>query len=434
MQVSVEKTSELSRKMTVILPEEMIQEKMDARFKTLAREVKIDGFRPGKVPVRVVKKMYSDRVRGEITGDLIQTTYFQALQEQNLNPAGQPHIHPNEESAGFEYTAEFEVYPEISLDGLSTLEIKRPIATVEQADQDAMIVKLREQKKGWNVVERASEKNDQVIIHFSGVCEGENFTDGKVEDYSVEIGSGTMIPGFEDELIGLQAGAEKSFEVTFPEQYGNEKLAGNKAEFEVELIKVEESSLPDLDQEFIKAYGLEDGSIESFNKDIKSNMERELAQGLKDKLKNAVMDVIYEKIQVSVPNTLIDQEVQNMMKPYQANAAKQNMKIEDLDLPKEMFEGQAKRRVALGLILGEIIRKNDIKVDDTKVRSTIEDMAVSYERPEDVLEWYYSDESRLNEVKQMVLEGQTVEWIVEQAQVSDETVSFDDIMEKQPHQ
>ena len=431
MQVSVEKTSELSRKMTVSLPEEMVQEKMEARFKSLAREVKIDGFRPGKVPVRVVKKMYSDRVRGEITGDLIQSTYFQALQEQELNPAGHPHIHPNEESAGFEYTAEFEVYPEVSLEVLPSLEIKRPVATVEQADQDNMVAKLREQKKGWNTVERTSEKDDRVTIHFSGVCEGENFTDGKVENYQVEIGSEKMIPGFEDELIGLETGANKTFEVTFPEGYGNEKLAGKPTEFEVELIKIEESFLPEIDEEFIKAYGVEDGTMDSFNADVKSNMSRELEQALKGKLKNAVMDALYEKVGISVPNALIDQEVQNMMKPYEANAKKQGMKIEDLDLPKDMFEGQAKRRVALGLILGEIIQKNEIKVDDDKVRSTIEEMASSYEKPEDVLEWYYADENRLNEVRQMVLEDQTVEWIVDQAQVSDETVSFEDVMEKQ---
>ena len=431
MQVSVEKTSELSRKMTVSLPEEMLQEKMDARFKSLAREVKVDGFRPGKVPVRVVKKMYGDRIRGEVTGDLIQTTYFEALQEQELNPAGHPHIHPNEESAGFEYTAEFEVYPEISLELLPTLEIKRPVAVVEQADQDAMVAKLREQKKSWETIERASEKDDRVTIHFSGVCEGENFTDGKVEDYPVEIGSDKMIPGFEDELIGLEAGANKAFEVVFPEGYGNEKLAGKTAEFEVELTKVEASVLPEIDEEFIKAYGVEDGTMESFNTDVKTNMERELAQGIKGKLKNTVMDALYEKLEITLPNALIDDEIKNVMKPYQANAKKQGMNIEDLDLPKDMFEGQAKRRVALGLILGEIIRKNEITVDDTRVRSTIEEMAVSYEKPEDVLEWYYADESRLNEVKQMILEDQTVEWVVEQAQVSDETVSFEDIMEKQ---
>jgi trigger factor len=434
MQVSVEKTSELSRKMTVSLSEEMLQEKMDARFKSLAREVKVDGFRPGKVPVRVVKKMYADRVKHEVTGDLIQSTYFEALQEQELNPAGQPHIHQLDEVEGFQYAAEFEVYPEVSLDGISALEIKRPVATVEQSDLDGMVAKLREQKKNWAVVERASEKGDRVTVSFSGVCEGENFTEGKVKDYPVEIGAGTMIPGFEDELIGLEAGAIKTFEVNFPEEYGNEKLAGKPAEFEVELFKIEQAALPEIDEEFIKAYGVEDGLLDSFNADIKANMERELVSGLKGKLKNSVMDELYEKIQITLPSALIDDEVKNVMKPYEANVKKQGLNLADLDLPKDMFEEQAKRRVALGLILGEIIQKNEIKVDDAKVKSTIEDMASSYERPEDVLQWYYSDESRLNEVKQMVLEDQTVEWVVDQAKVSDETVSFEDVMERQQQQ
>jgi len=434
MQVSVEKTSELSRKMTVSLSEEMLQEKMDARFKSLAREVKIDGFRPGKVPVRVVKKMYTDRVRGEVTGDLIQSTYFNALQEQDLNPAGHPHISPVEGAEGFQYTAEFEVYPDVSLDGVADLEIKQPVATVEQADQDAMIAKLREQKKNWVDVERVSEQSDRVTVSFSGVCDGENFTDGKVEDYPVEIGGAKMIPGFEDELIGLEVGATKTFDVTFPEGYGNENLANKPATFEIEVSKIEEATLPEIDEEFIKAYGIEDGTLESFNVDVKSNMERELALALKGKLKNAVMDELYEKIQLTIPNALIDEEVKNVMKPYEANVKKQGMSLDDLDLPKDMFEGQAKRRVALGLILGEIIQKNEIKVDDAKVKSTVEDMASSYERPEEVLEWYYGDESRLNEVKQMVLEDQTVAWVVEQAKVSEETVRFEDVMEKQQQQ
>jgi len=434
MQVSVEKTSELSRKMTVSLPEEMIQEKMDVRFKSLAREVKVDGFRPGKVPVRVVKKMYGERVRGEVTGDLIQSTYVEALQKEELNPAGYPHINSAKVENGFEYTAEFEVYPEVSLEGISGLEIKRPVATVEQADQDAMVAKLREQRKEWADVERVSEKGDRITVSFSGVCEDENFTDGKVEDYTVEIGEGKMIPGFEDELVGLQAGSNKSFEVTFPEDYGNEKLAGKSATFDVELSKVEAATLPEIDEDFIKAYGVEDGSLDSFNVDVKANMERELDQGLKGKLKNAVMDALYEKLEISIPNALIDEEVKNVMKPYEANVKKQGMNLEDLDLPKDMFEGQAKRRVALGLILGEIIKQNDMKVDDAKVKSTIEDMSSSYERPEDVLEWYYADETRLNEVKQMVLEDQTVDWVVGQAKVSEETVSFEDVMEKQQQQ
>jgi len=432
MQVSVEKTSELSRKMTVTLPEDIIQEKMESRFKSLAREVKIDGFRPGKVPVRVVKKMYSERVRGEITGDLIQTTYFDALKEQDLNPAGHPHIHPSKETTGFEYTAEFEVYPEILLDKIPELEIKKPTATVQQTDVDAMIAKLRDQKKKWQVVERAATKGDQATITFSGVCEGEDFTDGKVVDFEVEIGSKKMIPGFEDELISLEAGAKKTFTITFPEQYsGNNELAGKPAEFEIEVIEVKEAILPEIDTEFIKTYGVEDGTLDSFTADIQSNMERELTQGLKEALKKSVMDALYEKVQVTVPNALIDQEVENIMKPYQDNAKQQNMSLDDMNLPKELFEEQAKRRVALGLILGEVIQKKQIKVNDDKVRSTLEDMAKNYDSPSAVIDWYYSDEKRLNEIKQMVLEQQAIEWIVEQAKVSNESVTFADIMEKQ---
>jgi len=431
MQVSVEKTSELSRKMTVSVPEEVVQEKMAARLKSLAREVKIDGFRPGKVPQHVVQKMYGDRVRGEIAGDLIQSTYYEALQDQNLRPAGHPHIHSSDEAEGFKYTAEFEVYPEISLEGVEQLEVLRPVSTVQEADVDDMIEKLRAQKKEWKAVKRASKKQDRVTINFSGTAEGENFTDGKVEAYQVEIGANQMIPGFEKNLTGLKAGDNKTFEVSFPEEYGNEKLAGKAAEFEVEVTNVEGPVLPKVDEAFIKAYGVEDGSVDSFRADIKNNMERELEQALRGKLKTAVMDALYEKIQIAVPNTLIDQEVENMMKPYVETAKRQKMKLEDLKLPRDVFEDQAKRRVALGLILGEIIHKNDIKVDGDKVRATIEDMAKSYERPEDVINWYYSDESRLNDVQQMVLEDQTIEWLVARAKVSDETINFNDVMGKQ---
>ncbi|TAN68221.1 MAG: trigger factor [Methylobacter sp.] len=430
MQVSVEKTSELSRKMTVSVPEEVFQEKLAARLKSLAREVKIDGFRPGKVPQHVIKKMYGDRVRGEIAGDLIQSTYYKALHEQDLRPAGHPHIHPLDEADGFKYTAEFEVYPEISLEGVEQIEVLRPVASVQDVDVNDMIEKLRDQKKSWVVVERPSQEHDRVTISFSGVAEGENFTDGKVENYQVVCGAKQMIPGFEDNLIGLNTGGNKTFELPFPEEYGNEKLAAKLAEFEVEVISVEEPVLPEIDDAFIKAYGI-DGSLDGFREDIRSNLEGELEQALRGKLKTAVMNALYEKIQIAVPNTMVDQEVENMMKPYIETAKRQKMKLDDLKLPRDVFEEHAKRRVALGLILSEIIHKNDIKVDDNKVRSTIEDMAKSYERPEDVINWYYSDESRLNDVQQMVLENQAIDWLVTQAKVTDEAISFSEAMSKQ---
>lgn len=430
MQVSVEKTSELSRRMTVSVPEDVVQEKMDERLQSLARDIKIDGFRPGKAPKHIIKKLYGDRVRGEITNDLIQSTYFEALQSQDLKPAGHPYIDSLEDTEGFKYTAVFEVYPEISLDSAKNLNVTRPVATVEEQNIDDMFEKLRSQKRTWQEAARPAQTGDQITIHFSGTSEDENFTNGKVENYTVEIGANQMIPGFEDNLIGLSAGEQKTFTATFPEGYGNAKLAGKEAQFDVEAVTVEEPVLPEIDAEFITSYGIEEGTLEAFREDVKANMERELANALRGKFKTSVMDALYAAVPVTVPNTLVDQEVEHMMKPYIENAKRQKIKLEDLKLPREIFEEQAKRRVALGLIMGEIIAANDIKLDDSKVREAIEDMAVSYEKPEDVVNWYYADKKRLQDVQQMVLEDQTVDWLVAHATVTDEQTTFDAIMDK----
>ncbi len=431
MQVSVEKTSELSRKMTVNVPEAVVQEKMSERLKSLAREVKVDGFRPGKVPQQVVAKMYGNKVRDEITGDLIQSTFYQALHSESLKPAGYPHIEHSDDDEGFRYTATFEVYPEIALEGLDQLEVVRPVAIVNEVDVDNIIDKLRDQKKEWAIVERTAQTGDRVTIHFSGVAEEENFTDGTVEDYVVEIGSNKMIPGFEDALIGLKADDSKSFELDFPEDYGNGKLAGKTAKFDVDVVFVESATLPEIDEEFIKAYGVEEGTVEAFRADVKENLTRELKHVLRGKLKNAVMDALYAKFQITVPNALIDEEAERLMTPYIESAKRQKIKPEDMNLPRDVFEEQAKRRVALGLILGEVIQKNAVELDADKVRSTVEELSKSYESPEDVVAWYYADEKRLHDVQQMVLEDQVVEWLVAQAKVIDETVSFSDVMDKQ---
>ncbi|MCX7066937.1 MAG: trigger factor [Methylococcales bacterium] len=432
MQVSVEKTSELSRKMTVNVPETVVQEKMAERLKSLAREVKVDGFRPGKVPQAVVQKMYGSKVRDEIAGDLIQSTFYEALQSEALRPAGYPHIEHTDDTDGFSYTAIFEVYPEISLDGLEQLEVVRPIATVGDTDINNIIEKLREQKKVWAVVDdRAAQTGDRVIVHFSGVVEEENFTDGTVENYSVEIGTNKMIPGFEDALLGLKANDVKSFELAFPADYGNDKLAGKTAQFTADVVTVEAATLPEIDEAFIQAYGVDEGSVDAFRADVSDNLSRELKQVLRGKLKNAVMDALYTKFQITVPNALIDEEVERLMTPYIESAKRQKMKPEDMLLPRDVFEEQAKRRVALGLILGEVIQKNAVELDANKVRATIEELAKSYEHPEDVIAWYYADEKRLHDVEQMVLEDQVVEWLVAQAHVSDESVSFSDVMDRQ---
>jgi trigger factor len=309
--------------------------------------------------------------------------------------------------------------------------VVRPVATVSDSDVENMIEKLRAQQQSWHIVDRPAQEHDRVTISFSGTSEGENFTDGRVEDFQVVCGSKKMIPGFEDNLVGLETGSNKTFTLTFPEDYDNKVLAGKVAQFAVDVIKVEEPLLPAIDEDFVKAYGIEDGSVESFREDVRNNMDRELEQALRSKLKSSVMDALHEKIQLTVPNTLVDMEVDSLMKPYIETAKRQKMKLEDLKLPRDVFEEQAKRRVALGLILGEIIQKNAIKLDSNKVRSTIEDLARSYERPDDVINWYYSDESRLTDVQQMVLEDQVIEWLVARAKVSDETVNFNDVMDRQ---
>jgi trigger factor len=431
MHVSVEKTSELSRKMTVSVPETVVQEKMAERLKSLAREVKVDGFRPGKVPQSVVQKLYGSKVRDEIAGDLIQSSFYEALQSESLRPAGYPHIEHADGAEGFNYTATFEVYPEIKLEGLDQLQVVRPNAVVGEEDINSIIEKLREQKKEWVVAERAAQAQDQVTVNFSGAIDEVNFTDGKVENYPVEIGANKMIPGFEDQLIGLETGATKSFELSFPAEYGNTELAGKTATFDIEVVKIETSVLPEIDEEFIKAYGVEQGSVEAFHADVKENLSRELKQVLRGKLKNAVMDALYTKFQITVPNVLIDEEIERLVAPYIESAKRQKLKPEDLNLSREAFEEQAKRRVTLGLLLGDVIQQNSIQLDADKVRSTVEELAKSYENPEEVVAWYYADEKRLHDVEQMVLEDQVVEWLVAQAQVSDETISFSEVMDRQ---
>ncbi|MFI3136696.1 MAG: trigger factor [Methylococcaceae bacterium] len=432
MQVSVEKTSDLSRKMTVSVPEGIVQEKIAARLKALARDVKVDGFRPGKVPAHVVKKMFSDRVREEVRGDLIQTTYSEAITDQKLQPAGYPKIHAdNDDTAGFKYTAEFEVYPEISLDGLANISVSRPVAQVEDADFDTMLAKLREQRKTWSAVERNVADLDRVTLDFIGEADGEVFTDGTVKGFQVEIGSKKMVPGFEDNLLGLAVNAHKTFEITFPADYGNEKLAGKLAKFDVDVVSIEAADLPEIDAEFVKAYGIDSGDIEAFKADVKSNMVRELKRALQDKLKVAVMDALYEAVPIGVPTTLVSNEIRHLLKPYAENAKKYNLKLEDLQLPVESFESEAKRRVALGLILAEIVRAKDIKLDPAKVRTTIEELAESYEDAAQIVNWYYEDKTRLSDIEQMVLENEVVDSILAQATVSDESISFEAAMHKE---
>ena len=297
-----------------------------------------------------------------------------------------------------------------------------------------MIEKLRHQKAQWiEINDRPSQEKDQLTINFTGTLNEEKLTDDLVENYAVVIGNNQMIPGFEDNLIGLDLNATKTFDLSFPEDYGNEKLAGQTAQFEVTVTKIEASIAPEIDEDFIKSYGLEEGSIAAFREDVKANMERELTSALRNKLKDAVMAAINQRIQLTLPNALVDEEVENLMKPYIDMAKKQKSNLDDLDITRHLFIEKAKERISLGLILSEIIHKNEIVLNEDKVKEKVEDLAKSYEDPQQVIDWYYADKKRLNDIHQVVLEEQTVDFLLAQSIITEQHVEFKDVMNKQRH-
>lgn len=429
MQVSVEATSELSRKMTVTVSEEKISQQVNSKLQSLSGNVKIDGFRPGKVPQAVVKKRYGQQVREEVVSDLIQSSFYDAVREEKLNPAGAPQIKANKiaEGEGLEYEATFEIIPEFVLMPLETLEVKQFTSKVEESDIDRMIDRLRDQKKTWETVERKSKSEDRIVISFEGVHEGENFTNGKTEDFPVIIGSGQMIPGFEDKLIGLAAGEKIEFDIEFPKEYPSEKLAGNTAHFSIEVARVEEPKLPEQDAEFVKSFGVASGDVAELRGDILSNMEREMTRALKNRTKSSVMDQLFDRNTLQLPEVLIQDELEDLLKPYRESARKHKQDLDEAGL-KEQLSPLAKRRVALALILGKVIDAHGVKVDPARVRQSVEEMAASYEDPEEVVRWYYGDQTRLREIENMVLEDQIVDLVIGKAKTAQEAIDFQALM------
>jgi trigger factor len=430
MQVSVETTSELSRKLTVQVPEEQIQEKIAKRLQSLAHQVRIDGFRPGKVPQSVVKRRFGQQVREEVLSDLIQTTFQDAVRDEQLKPAGAPEIkaHKADEGEGLEYEANFEVMPEFVPMPLETLEVKRFVSEVTDEDVDTMIQRLREQRKTWREVERPAAEGDRAVISFEGWLGEESFTNGRVDHFPVVLGSKQMIPGFEEKLIGAQAGTKLEFELEFPEDYPGEKMAGETGRFAIDVTKVEESVLPEVDIDFAKSYGVEDGDLTAFRNDIRANMEREMRRALQTRTKSSVMDQLFARNAIQLPNVLIQDELKDLTQPYRESARKRKQPLDEAKL-KEQLEPVARRRVALALVLGKLIDAYKLSVDPARVRSTVEDLAMSYEDSEEVVRWYYAEKGRLREIENVVMEDQIVDLILEKAQTTEEKIGFHELMQ-----
>ena len=432
MQVSVESSEGLERRMTVELPAEKVGEAMEKRLREIARTARLDGFRPGKVPLSVVRKRFGGQVQQEVFGDLVQSSYFEALADQQLKPAGDPTIEPldKDPKEGMGYVAVFEVMPEIELAALSSVVIKRPVAQVTDEDVEAMVEKLRKQRTTWNEVDREAREGDRVDIDFKGFIDGEAFEGGTAEGVPLVLGSGSMIPGFEDGLIGAKAGEERTLKVTFPEDYRVDNLASKEASFEVKVNSVSEPVLPEIDEEFARAYGVAEGGVDALYQEIRANMERELSDKIRSEIKEQAMDALLEANSIEVPKALVTQEAKALQQQTRENMA-QGGQASSLDLPLDLFEEQAKRRVMLGLLISEVVRANEIEVDQDRVREKVEQFAQSYETPQEVIDYYYSDRKNLAPVENVVLEDQVVDWVLEQAGVEETESSFEQIMSPQ---
>ena len=427
MQVSVEAGEGLERRMRVDLPFDEVGAEVEKRLQQLARRAKLPGFRPGKVPMKVLRQRYNMELHQEVFGDMVQKTLYKAFEQHSLLPAGMPHIEPDLDIAAgrMAYTAVFEVMPEITLASVSDKVVKRPMSELADTDLDDMIQRLREQRKSWEAVERPAQQGDQLSISFVGTIDGEPFEGGAADGFKLELGSGRLIPGFEDGLIGATVGETRVLDLTFPEGYQAEHLAGKPVRFDVTIESIAEPRLPEVDAEFVKNFRVEDGDVERFKADVRRNMERELKERLTARTKERVMDMLYEANPVELPKALVESEARTM-----AEQMRQALGGGQMRLPPEMFESGAKRRVALGLILGQIIRDNEIKADPERVRETVERMAASYEQPQEVIDYYYGDEERLSSVRALVMEEQVVDLMLEQVQVEDEPLTFAQLTEQ----
>jgi len=423
MQVSVEAGEGLERKLKIQIPTETVDMQVESRLKSMLPRVKIDGFRPGKVPLKVVKQHYGAQVFQEVAGELMQNSFRDALVQENLNPAGDPSISAESFKQGepLEFTATFEIYPEFELAAVAGMKLEKIKSSVTDADVEKMIETLRKQRSSWSEVERAAGDGDKVVVDFKGMIDGEAFDGGSADSVPVAIGSGSMIPGFEDNLKGLTAGEETTFKVNFPDDYKAEHLAGKEAEFAVTVKTVEQSSLPEVDEEFAKSFGVEDGSTEKLRQDIRGNMTRELENRIRTEMKNAVMDKLLEANPIDVPAAIVSQEAETLQKQTAAQ-------LPGSEQPVEAYTDDAMRRVKLGLILAEVVKTAAIQPDAEKVRERVEAMSKDYEDPDEFVRYYQSNPQLLRGIETLVMEDMVVDWIMDQAEVNETERSFDDLM------
>ena len=433
--VNVENLGVLARRLNASIPQQQLLGEVEARLKRLGRTAKVHGFRPGKAPLKVLEQQYGAQVHQEVLGDALQRSFIDAAQANSLKVAGNPNFEIK--SADFsaeqiEYSATFEVYPEVILGDLSAETVERVVYSLSEEDVDSTIATLRKQRTVFEAAKRAAQNEDQVIVDFSGELNGKPFEGGEAKGFSVVLGSGRMLPDFEKAIIGMQAGETKIYDMNFPADYHGKEVAGKKVTFTVTLHSVEAPRLPEVDADFAKSLGIKDGDVSKLKEEIRGNLARETQRRLKLRNKDQAMNALLKVSQLDVPKALLDLETRNIIKQTMREMEERGTPIpQGMTLPPELFTERAQRRVKLGLILAELVKQQNLKANPEQVKSLVQDYAQSFDHPEDVVRWHYAEPSRLQPVENLVLEDNAVAWVMQTAKVTDRTIKLAELMENE---
>ncbi|GAB4057848.1 trigger factor [Uliginosibacterium sediminicola] len=423
----------LERRIDMAVSQADIERDVGARLKNMARTVKMAGFRPGKVPLKIVEQTYGPQVRSEVLGDAVERSFGEKVREQNLRVAGYPRIEPKADSAEgqIEFSATFEVYPEVVVGDLSDNTVERPTLSIGDAEVDKTLDVLRKQRTTYEVAARASQELDRVVIDFTGRKDGEVFEGGQATDFPVVVGGGQMLPAFDAQLHGVSAGDSKTFDLTFPEDYHAQNLAGQTVQFEILVKQVEAAKLPELDAEFARSLGVADGDVDKMRAEIRNNLEREVKRRIRNAVRGNVFEVLDRVVQLDVPKALIESESARMAEEAKQDLARRGMDPKNVPVEPAWFVEQATRRVKISLIVSDIVAKNKLNATPDQVRRQVEELAQSYENPQELIKWYYANPERLSNIEDLAVEDNVVEWLSTQLKVVDKAVSFDELMNNQ---
>ncbi len=431
MAATMEQTSQLERRLDITLAPAEIDGEVQNRLKQLARSVKMDGFRPGKVPMKVVAQQYGEQVRREVMGDALQKSFGDAVREQNLRIAGYPRFEPKGDinaATGAAFSATFEIYPDIAVGDVGAVTIERPQVEISEAEVDKTIGIMRKQRATYENVSRAAADADRVTIDFEGKIDGKVFEGGAGTDVGVLLGEGRLLKDFESQVVGMVSGGVKTFELRFPDDYHGKEVAGKTATFEVKLKQVAEPKLAPIDADFAKALGVADGNLETMRKEVRENLEREVKRRVGSRVKDQIMKAMIDHTQVTVPKALVEMEIERMAESMKQELESRGVKSEGMPMEPSIFEAAAQRRVKLGLILAEVVRAHGLQAKPEQVKAMVEEQAQTYEQPEQVVKWYYQSPERLREIESMAIESNVVTWALATAKVSDKKADFDELM------